>query len=120
MKPNKTAPIKALQNPHLREKPSTKAAANPKIIALMTIENKPKVKNVMGKEKNAITGRTKTLIEAKIMAEINALWKLLISTPVGNLEIRNRVTEVTKKVTNEPIGLTKNIKKDSGTKLLRI
>jgi hypothetical protein len=36
MKPNKKAPIKALQNPHLREKPSTKAAAKAKIIPLMT------------------------------------------------------------------------------------
>jgi hypothetical protein len=72
MKPNKNAPIKALQNPHLREKPSTKAAANPKIIALMITENNPKVKKVIGKAKNAITGRTKALSKPKTMAEINA------------------------------------------------
>jgi len=72
IKPNKAAPIKALQNPHRREKPSTKAAANKKIMALTTTENNPKVKKMNGEAKNAITGRTKAFSNPKTMAEINA------------------------------------------------
>jgi hypothetical protein len=38
----------------------------------MITENNPKVKKVIGKAKNAITGRTKALSNPKTMAEINA------------------------------------------------
>lgn len=87
-------PINALQKPHRRRKPGTRKAAIPKTIALIIIENKPKVKKVIGKARNAMIGRKKALTRPKTMAEIMALPKVSISTPVGSLDTINKAIEV--------------------------
>jgi len=71
----------------LRENPSTIAAAKAKIMALIMRAKRPKVRKVMGKAKKAKIGRTKAFNKPKTKAEIRAVCGLLISTPVGNLEI---------------------------------
>jgi hypothetical protein len=106
-------PIKALQNPQRNLKPGTRKAAIPKTIALIMTENKPKVKKVIGKVKKAKIGRNKALTIPKTIAEIIALPKVSISTPVGNLEIINRLIAVTNSVIKSPMILFIEVTPDS-------
>ena len=96
-------PIRALQKPQRSLNPVTKAAAKPKIIALMIKVKKQKVMNVMGAEIKLKIGRNTALRIPKTTADIKALLKESISTPVGSLEIINILTAVTNKVIRKAI-----------------
>ncbi len=64
---------------------------------------KPKVMNVMGAEIKLKIGRNTALRIPKATADIKALLKESISTPVGSLEIINKLTAVTNKVIRKAI-----------------
>jgi hypothetical protein len=96
-------PIKALQKPQRNLNPGTNIAASPKIIAFKIKRNKPKVKIIKGKVKKPNIGRKIALRMPKTAAEINALPKLSISTPIGNLEMIKKLTVITNQVTRIPV-----------------
>jgi hypothetical protein len=91
------APIKALQKPQRNLNPCTKKAASPKIIPLITNENNPKVRKVIGIAIKAKIGCKIAFRIPKTIAEINPFCILSISTPVGSLEIMNKAIVVTSK-----------------------
>ena len=100
---NAIEPIKALQKPQRNRNPGTNMAASPKIIAFKINRNKPKVKIIRGKVKKPKIGRKIALRMPKTAADINALPKLSISTPIGNLEIIKKLTVITNQVIMIPV-----------------
>jgi hypothetical protein len=91
-------PTKALQKPHLRVKPGTKAAAKAKIIAFSTKKNNPKLRIIIGNVKMLRIGSKIAFKMPKTAAAIAALPKLSISIPNGNLEMIKKLTVVTNQV----------------------
>ena len=89
------APIKALQIPQRSLKPLTNKAASPKIKPLITKENKPKVRNVIGKAIKDSMGCRIALSIPKTMAATKPFLTVSTSTPVGSLEIINKLIVVT-------------------------
>ena len=83
---NKTAPANALQKPATRN-PGVIAPASINNNALITKENKPNVKIVIGKEIICNTGFIKALINAITMQTNIALRKLSTNIPGINHEI---------------------------------
>jgi len=96
-------PIKALQNPQRKRNPGTNQAANPKIMALRTKRNNPKVKIMKGNVKKPNIGPKRAFKIPKTAAEIAALSKLSISTPIGKREIIKKLTVVTSHVMRSPV-----------------
>jgi hypothetical protein len=96
-------PIKALQNPQRKRNPGTNQAANPKIMAFNTKRNNPKVKIMKGNVKKPNIGPKRAFKIPKTAAEIAALPKLSISTPIGKREIIKKLTVVTSHVMRSPV-----------------
>ena len=89
------APIIALQIPQRSLKPCTSKAASPKINPLTIRENKPKVRKLIGRVRKDKMGCNTALRTPKTMAETKPFLTLSISTPVGSLEIINKLIVVT-------------------------
>jgi hypothetical protein len=103
-------PIKALQIPQRNRNPGTSQAAKPKIMAFKTNRNNPKVKIMRGNVKKPNMGRKRAFKTPKTKAEMAALPKLSISTPIGSLEIIKKLTVVTSQVMKIPVmGKTQSI-----------
>jgi hypothetical protein len=96
-------PIKALQIPHRKRNPGTSQAAKPKIMAFKTKRNKPKVKIIIGNVKKPNMGRKRAFKIPKTAAEMAALPKLSISTPIGSLEIIKKLIVITSQVMKIPV-----------------
>ena len=72
-------------------------------MAFKTNKNSPNVRKIKGKVKNPRIGLNIAFKIPKTTADIAALPKLLISTPIGNLEIIKKLSVVTNQETSSPI-----------------
>ena len=81
--------------------PGTKSEANQKHKPLITKENAPKLKILMGKDNKDITGLTATLMIPMTAAANKAAGKLAMLTPENIISTTNKLRAVAKMAKNE-------------------